>query len=659
MNFIKKVVFVQLPAPRFGFEEPPANIPLAAGYLTSALKNSELRSEIIPPDVLDVYADSALVQKILERDPDVVGFTLYVWNVERSLYIASMLKQAKRDIRILIGGPETTPDNSWVLDHPAVDAGIFGEGESRMATVTRELLGGGKSRTIPDAFIGKFRPGRASHLVSSYELKNLANPYLEEFIDPARDGTIFLETVRGCPYRCKYCYYHKSFKDLRAHDWEELKRTFEWIYSNGSDVKEIYLMDPTFNSRRGFRRVLKFLLHLRKRKDVRLHAELRADLLTSYDVELLRDAGLKTAEVGLQTTNPAALKLAGRRGDLSDLSAGISLLKDAGIEVTTGIIIGLPGDTPETFKGTLDWLVKEQAYSVVHPFMLSVLPGTDFRRRARTLLLKYQQRPPYYVLSTPTFSKDDFRPAMEECENVFDMEIDYIAPPSLVDKGPGVAGSAGRLPYVSKWIIHTYNKKAYKQVREVIPRAGNPFTFWFKGAPDFDGMKYVLTRFSEANPHALIHIVLESPEPAETSVMEKLLAITGNPELYVNRSFYPLHEQDEIVSVNFSFVLKYPTTAASRKSILKKYGQLGHVVWSVFDLPAEKLVKIEPPVLIEWGNSPAQEEVDGTLRLLAETHKTRPEEVLFRNESIYKKWKKVARGIGSSAMLSEQILVSD
>jgi hypothetical protein len=83
------------------------------------------------------------------------------------------------------------------------------------------------------------------------------------------------------------------------------------------------------------------------------------------------------------------------------------------------------------------------------------------------------------------------------------------------------------------------------------------------------------------------------------------------------------------------------------------------VVWSVFDLPAEKLVKIEPPVLIEWGNSPAQEEVDGTLRLLAETHKTRPEEVLFRNESIYKKWKKVARGIGSSAMLSEQILVSD
>ena len=71
--------------------------------------------------------------------------------------------------------------------------------------------------------------------------------------------------------------------------------------------------------------------------------------------------------------------------------------------------VGLPGDTPEGFVNTLERLKASQSYSVVHPFVLSILPGTDFRLRADELNLQYDPHPPYFVRSTPTFPADEIR----------------------------------------------------------------------------------------------------------------------------------------------------------------------------------------------------------------------------------------------------------
>ena len=86
---------------------------------------------MLPTSITDVFADAGLAAAVARRRPALVAMTLYVWNVARSLFLASNIKRHAPGTRVIVGGPEVTPDNAWVVHHPALDAGVFGEGESR------------------------------------------------------------------------------------------------------------------------------------------------------------------------------------------------------------------------------------------------------------------------------------------------------------------------------------------------------------------------------------------------------------------------------------------------------------------------------------------------------------------------------------------------
>ncbi len=306
---MEKILFLQLPPPRFSFAEPPTNIPLAAGFIAAAfdaVSKPGVSTEILESQVTDILADQGLILEIVKRRPAILAMTLYVWNVDRSLFVASNVKNLSPQIRILIGGPEVTPDNTWLMKHPAVDAGIFGEGESRIGPLAKSLLAGdgpdltGFFMKDPTGLHVDTRP------TPGWDLATCRYPYLDRRIGPSRDGTLFLETVRGCPFHCRYCYYHKAFSNVREHPAGSIDEVLDLAYSDDSGVNEIYLMDPTFNVRPGFKRLTRSIAARRNLREIALHTELRADLLTPEDIDLLKDAGLKSAEVGLQTVNPAA-----------------------------------------------------------------------------------------------------------------------------------------------------------------------------------------------------------------------------------------------------------------------------------------------------------------------------------------------------------------
>ena len=481
---MKRVLLLQLPPPRFCFEEAPSNIPLAAGFLAAALQSrgpAGFVIEIAPPEVVDALAEEGIAAWVAQMTPAAIGMTLYVWNVQRSLFVAARIRERSPGTRVFVGGPEVTPDNLWVLQHPAVDGGIFGEGESRIEAFLQVLLEEGTVESIPGAFLkkcGQLMVNRET--AEPWDLASCPYPCLDGKIGPSRDGTLFLETVRGCPFRCRYCYYHKALGGVRFHPERSIEAVLDMAYSSDSTVREIYLMDPTFNARKGFRELLRSMARRRSAKDIRVHTELRADLLTRGDVLLLKEAGLKSAEVGLQTVNETALKQAGRTGHPNELARGVELLKGENVDVTTGIILGLPGDTPEGFAQTLSWLQRTGAYSVVHPFVLSILPGTDFREHSSSLGLRYDPRPPYYVRSTPAFPAEEIQRALLECERAFDMEIDYITRPSLVDRGPAAFTRIGQAPYVSKWIVDPTREWKWRAIwPELMAKVTNPFTLWF------------------------------------------------------------------------------------------------------------------------------------------------------------------------------------
>jgi hypothetical protein len=595
--------------------------------------------EIVESEIVDVLGDQGLLRRVLERRPAVVAMTLYVWNAGRSLFLAANIKRHLAGTKIVVGGPEVTPDNSWVMRHPAVDAGVFGEGESSLAQVLETLLREEDLNRVPGIF---FREDGEPRITRGHALRWCLNtcvyPYLNGRIAPSRQGTVFLETVRGCPFRCRYCYYHKAFSGLRFHPRAAVEATLDFAYDSASTVREIYLMDPTFNARPGFRDLLRSMARRRAHKEVKLHTELRADLLSRDDATLFQDAGLASAEVGLQTIEPEALREAGRKGDPDKMARGVNFLKDAAVEVTTGVILGLPRDTPAGFRRTLDWLQKTQAYSVVHPFVLSVLPGTDFRASAERLGLRYDPRPPYYVRSTPSFPEDAFRTALLECESAFDMELDYIAPPSLVDSGPEVTTDPARSPYLSTWIVDLTRNDAARALPMVVARSTDPFVFWFRGRRDERRVLWLLRGFATANPYTCLHVVLEFPEIPGLRFFDRALEATAFPGHYVNRSFWPLYPDGEIVSVNFWIVHPDPQDSLIREHLEEEYLAVAGLIWDTRETDPDRLTQVNAPLLFSGEVQPREEHARVILRALQQTHGDHPEQILFRNAELDEAW---------------------
>jgi radical SAM superfamily enzyme YgiQ (UPF0313 family) len=652
MSFI---LFVQLPPPRFSFVEPVTNIPLAAGFLASALAAAQipgLSADILESEVVDVMGDAGLLKAIVARKPSILALTLYVWNVDRSLFLAANVKRMLPETKILVGGPEVTPDNGWLIGHPAVDAGVFGEGESRIRAAVQALLADGAGAPAGSFFR---RPTEAAvdlEVPLPWDLSACRYPYLDSRLAPARDGTIFLETVRGCPFRCAYCYYHKAFARVKFHPSTAIEEVLDFAYSPDSPVREIYLMDPTFNAHKGFRSLLQSIARRRGTKDVALHTELRADLLNSDDVRLFLDAGLVSAEIGLQSVNPAALRRAARTGRPDKVSRGVGLLKDAGIEVTTGIILGLPDDTPNGFRDTLDWLKQTQAYSVVHPFVLSVLPGTDFRRSAQELGLKYEPRPPYYVRSTLTFPEHEFRPAMLECERVFDMEMDYIAPPVMVDSGPDVT-HWDQAQYVSKWIVNLDRPDWANALASVAAKATDPFSLWLRGAFDENAILHILDKVASINPHTCLHVILELNGIPQIAFLDKALQIAAFPGHYLNRSYWPLYEDGDIISMNFWIILADPHDTRKRRRVMDQYVSTAGIIWDTDD---RLFPEADLPLLLSQTAWELGERAEGFLRDLQATYAERPEEVLFRDPSLQYQWNLMTRNWTANVAFTEGIV---
>ena len=456
------------------------NVPLAAGAMKLFARRRGLeehfRIELLPPALANVLGDQGLVEEILGREPWMVGFTCYLWNIERTLWVINRLKERRPDLRVALGGPEITPDNRWVLDRKTLDYAIFGEGEPTLA----ELLDSLRSRTEPltaiaglwTAAAGALLPERAS----MPELDAVSSPYLEGILDAADEQMMLLETVRGCRFRCRYCYYPKSHDALAFLSPAQIAACLH--HAEEKAVSEVVLLDPTLNQRPDFADFLRGLARGNPQRQFTFSGELRAEGIDAAAAALLAQANFKEVEIGLQSIDPRAQELMGRRTNLKALESGVKALLDAGIEVRLDLILGLPGDTVDSIRRGLDYLERVHPFSTLQVFHLSILPGTEFRRQAAELGLEFQSRPPYYVLKTPTLDVQSLRALMAEAQEVFGVEFDPFPPPQLglpagvVLPGGTVAGCCLNLDL------------AKEEAATALPPAAKrsqAFTLWLRG----------------------------------------------------------------------------------------------------------------------------------------------------------------------------------
>lgn len=533
MPYRRRVLLLQLPIPPAGLVPVHGNIPLAAGSLTLLARRRGLESdyqiELFPTPVVNTRGDQGLVEELLARQPWLVGFSCYVWNIDRTLWIAARLKQRRPDLRIVLGGPEITSDNTWVREHGPADYLVFGEGEQTFAELLAALASSPhREQPIPGLGLGS---GAASPRLPLDDLNELSSPYLDGILDVAEEGTLFLETVRGCAFRCRFCYYPKSYPDLRFVAPERVRANLRHAAERGA--REVVLLDPTLNQRPDFPAFVRLLADGNPGRQFTFFGELRAEGIDPAAARLLQAANFTEVEVGLQSVDRRTQELMGRPVNLRALERGVRALAQEGIRVKLDLILGLPGDTPDSVRRGLDFLHRLPPGCMAQVFPLSLLPGTSFRQQAAELGLTWQPRPPYHVLSTPTLSLEQLVTLMEEAQAALGTEFDPWPPP--VTALPEAADGQSRGCRI--------DLDAGPTALPPPDRRAQAFVLCFRSAAfarRTPAAAELIARVLADNPHTTLQVTLEPvacPEQLTAPTLEPLLAACYGSTSYLDRYY--------------------------------------------------------------------------------------------------------------------------
>jgi hypothetical protein len=209
----------------------------------------------------------------------------------------------------------------------------------------------------------------------------------------------YLETSRGCPLRCAYCRYPHLRRRLSFLPLPRILETIATLRRRGA--REIRFVDPTFNVRPDFDRIVAALAASNRSRRLKFFAELKAEDLSRTAPARLAAAGFAEIEVGLQTTNPAVLKNIRRPTRLPQLNQGVRRLERAGVKVTLDLMYGLPGQSLSDVRRDLRAAFKLKNVRI-QCLQTLLLPGTELRRRRAELGLSAINLPPYGVIATPS-----------------------------------------------------------------------------------------------------------------------------------------------------------------------------------------------------------------------------------------------------------------
>jgi radical SAM superfamily enzyme YgiQ (UPF0313 family) len=521
----RTALLVQLPIPPLGPAPIRGNVPLAAAYLKLWAHNLGLTADydiqILPTILANTLSDRALASAIVERRPWLVGFTCYLWNIERTLWIAAEVKRRWPTVKIVVGGPEITPDNAWVLQSEAIDYAVIGEGEQTFSNLLLALL---DDPVPPVPIAGLYvapRTGERETInrmpafrTPMPDLNRLGSPYLAGILDAADERMLLLETTRGCVFKCKFCYYPKSYDKQYYLAPEQVLANLRHAQDRG--VAEVFLLDPTLNQRKDFADFLRVLIEGNPGQRFSYFGELRGEGVTEATAALLRQANFTEVEVGLQSIEPEAMVLMDRKNNLRAFERGVRAMQREGIRVKVDLIVGLPGDTVESVRRGLHYLHDSGLVDDLQVFNLAVLPGTAFRHEAAELGLVYQPRPPYYVTRTPTLEATELFGLLHEAQELFEMDWD-AQPPPVLDFAEGQ-------DLQSVWRVDLDGEATPAPQPE---RRAQAFTLWLRSRQfdrNLERLHGLLHQVLADNPFTTLQVVLEPTETGEPSGLAQQLS---------------------------------------------------------------------------------------------------------------------------------------
>ena len=351
-----------------------------------------------------------IFEAIINTKSDVVGFSCYVWNILTVLNITKKLKREFPDIKMVFGGPDVSPRAcSLMRKHDFIDVTVIGEGEETFTALLHAWFSG-KTDISGIKGIAYREKGKVFFTGERSQIQNLdeiPSPYLERIIDENMiansEHYIPTETMRGCPYRCHFCYYHKGFSQVNFFPLERVERELKYILEK--EPRGLYLMDPTFNiDQERAKEILRMVIKYNRISN--LHVELKAELLDEEMIDLLKEAKTDFIEIGIQSANKKTLQLINRHFDPDTFSQNVILLNKKNIPFEIQLIDGLPADNYETLKESINWLLSLMP-NKISIMRLMILPGAYLRANAKRLGIRYNNNAPYHSTESDTFSSGD------------------------------------------------------------------------------------------------------------------------------------------------------------------------------------------------------------------------------------------------------------
>ncbi|MEO7496495.1 MAG: DUF4080 domain-containing protein [Massilia sp.] len=336
-----------------------------------------------------------IVERLLAHAPKIIGFGVYIWNVDETTKVVAMLKRVAPEIVIVLGGPEVSYEPGEQAIVQLADYLITGWGDVSFPKLCGEILHGPK-------------PLMKIHAGVQPPMAEIAMPYSLYTDEDIAHRTIYVEASRGCPFKCEFCL---SALDKTA--WPFALETFlgelEALHARGARLFKF--VDRTFNLNiKTSLKIMQFFLDkIAANPDdpVYAHFELVPDHLPDALKEGISKfpPGALQFEIGIQSFNPEVQTLVSRRQDNAKAAENIRwLCTSSHAHLHVDLIAGLPGEDVDSFARGFDQLVALGPHEIQFG-ILKRLRGTPIIRHTAEHGLVFDPYAPYTILAT---NKIDF-----------------------------------------------------------------------------------------------------------------------------------------------------------------------------------------------------------------------------------------------------------
>ncbi|PAQ13076.1 B12-binding domain-containing radical SAM protein [Bacillaceae bacterium SAOS 7] len=363
----------------------------------------ELAEYTIKDPVINIVTD------LYKKQPDILGFSCYIWNIEETIKVVEMMKKVLPDTIIILGGPEVSYDVPYWLERiPQADFIVIGEGEETFKQLLDEMSGDKDWSNVHGIGYRKDHKPNINPQRNKLDLRELPSPFrFEEDREQLSKRVTYIETSRGCPFRCQFCLSSIEV-GVRYFNREKIKDDIRYLMANGA--KTIKFVDRTFNISRSYAmEMFQFLIDEHLPGTV-FQFEITADIMRPEVIQFLNDnapAGLFRFEIGVQSTNDATNELVMRKQNWSKLTRTVTMVKEGGkIDQHLDLIAGLPEEDYTSFRQTFNDVFALRPEELQLGF-LKMLRGTGLRLRAQEHDYVYMDHSPYEILHNNVLSFAD------------------------------------------------------------------------------------------------------------------------------------------------------------------------------------------------------------------------------------------------------------